>query len=162
MATGMVGYSGREISKVAPNSPSEIVKAKIAAATVARRRIGRSIFFQTSQGEAPREEAAWRNRCGMEAMAGCSVRITNGKATSVCAKGTSHGEVSQAPYERINPSPSVTAEEPSGSIINGSRIRSSRVGLASANAAGKPRIRERITVPPAYPSELTVARMGGT
>src|SRR5919109_4902457 len=105
MATGMVGYSGREISKVAPNSPREIVKANVAAARVARRKIGRSIFFQTFQGEAPSEEAAWRNRCGMEAMAGCSTRITNGNATSVCANGTSSGEVSQAPKEMIKPSP---------------------------------------------------------
>jgi hypothetical protein len=62
---------GREIRSVAPNSPSEMVKANVAAASVARRRMGKSMFFQTSNGDAPSDDAAWRNRCGMEAMAGC-------------------------------------------------------------------------------------------
>ena len=35
MATGIVGYSGREIKSVAPNSPREMVNAKVAAARVA-------------------------------------------------------------------------------------------------------------------------------
>ena len=58
MATGIVGYSGREIKRVAPNSPREMVNAKVEAASAARRRMGRSMFFQTSQGEAPSEAAA--------------------------------------------------------------------------------------------------------
>ena len=70
--------------------------------------------------------------------------------------------MSRAPYERMNPRPSITADEPSGSMISGSRIRSRRVGFANANAAGKPSRRERKTVAAAYPSELTVARIGGT
>jgi hypothetical protein len=40
----------------------------------------------------------------------------------------------------------MTAEEPSGSMIRGSRTFSRRVGLARARAAGKPRRREMITV----------------
>src|SRR4029434_5381689 len=117
-ATGIVGYSGREIKSVAPNSPSEIVKAKIAAVSVARRRIGRSMFFQTSNGDAPRDAAAWRNRCGMDAMACWSVRMTNGNATSECANGTRSGDVSHAPNEMIKPNPNMTADEPNGTMTS--------------------------------------------
>jgi hypothetical protein len=42
-------------------------------------------------------------------------------------------------------------------MTRGSRILSSRVGFARANAAGNPRISERITVADAYVSELRIA-----
>ena len=58
MAMGIVGYSGRVRSEVAPNSPSEIVNAKAAAESVARRMIGQSIAHQDRNGEAPSEAAA--------------------------------------------------------------------------------------------------------
>lgn len=93
----------------------------------------------------------------MDAIAGCSVRMTNGNATSVCANGTSHGDASHLPYVMMNPSPSITADDPSGSMISGSRIFSRRVGCARANAAGKPKRIERITVAEAYVSELKIA-----
>src|SRR5688572_14128996 len=88
--------------------------------------------------------------------------MTKGRATSVCANGTSKGDVIHAPYEMINPRPSMTADEPIGSIIRGSRIFTTRVGFASASAAGKPRRRESTTVAPAYLIELIVAWIGGT
>ena len=93
----------------------------------------------------------------MDAIAGCSVRMTNGNATSVCANGTSHGEASHLPYVMMNPSPSITADDPRGSMMRGSRIFSRRVGCASANAAGKPRRIERIVVARAYVRELRIA-----
>ena len=90
-------------------------------------------------------------------MAGCSVRITKGNATRVCANGTSNGDVSHLPNVRRNPNPSMTADDPSGSMMIGSRNFSRRAGLASANAAGNPRSNEMITVAEAYVSELRVA-----
>ena len=66
----MVGYSGRLISDVAPNSPKEIVKAKTEETTVDLARIGRSICIHTLHGGAPRIEAASRRDLGIDATAG--------------------------------------------------------------------------------------------
>lgn len=90
-------------------------------------------------------------------MAGCNARMTNGNATNVCATGTINGEVSHFPNVRRNPSPSMTAEEPSGSMMNGSRSLSRAVGLERATAAGKPMRIERITVAEAYVIEFRIA-----
>ena len=95
MAIGRVGYSGRTTSELAPNSPSETVKANTAADRVARATIGQSTANQTRCEEAPSEAAACRSRSGMEARAGCKLRMTNGRAISVCASGTSSGEVTK-------------------------------------------------------------------
>ncbi len=133
---GIVGYSGRVSKSVAPNSPSETVKANVAALSVARERIGKSTVCQTRSGDAPSMDADSRKRFGMDAMAGCNVRITKGSAMSVCASGTKIGEASARPNVMMNPSPSMTADAPSGSMISGSRNFSRRVGLASAYAAG--------------------------
>ena len=59
MAMGMVGNSGRTTRLVAPNSPSDTVKANTAAESVARATIGQSTVNQTCRGAAPNEAAAW-------------------------------------------------------------------------------------------------------
>src|SRR5512136_1236850 len=92
MATGRVGYSGRTTRDVAPNSPRDMVKAKMAAERVARATIGQSTKYQTCLGDAPRMAAACRSRSGMEARAGCKLRMTKGRAIRVCASGTRKGE----------------------------------------------------------------------
>ena len=87
--------------------------------------------------------------------AGVRLRTTNGNATRVCASGISKGEVRKSSGGRLsatmNPSPSVTAEVPNGSISSGSRMRlnTSCWRLASIQAAGSPNKIESTTVPPA-------------
>ena len=49
-ATGSVGWSGRTMKTVAPNSPSEIANANPAATSAARATIGRSTSRQTRAG----------------------------------------------------------------------------------------------------------------
>ena len=53
----MVGYSGRDIKAVAPNSPIEIVKANMVATNN-----GKSMARKTRLGDAPRTAADWRRR----------------------------------------------------------------------------------------------------
>src|SRR4030042_4256837 len=127
MAIGRVGYSGRAIKEVAPNSPKDMVNAKIAATSVARPIIGISIYRRTVPGDAPNTAAAWRIRGRMLRSAGVKFRTTNGKATNVCASGTrihderkSNGGLSSA---TINPSPRVTALVPNGNINIASSAR---------------------------------------
>ena len=99
-------------------------------------------------------------------MAGCKLRITKGRAIIVCAAGTSQREASHCIGGRLNatmnPSPSITADAPSGSISSGSRSESSLRGHASDAATGAPNASERITVIPAYARESSAARSGGT
>ena len=116
----MVGYSGREIRAVAPNSPSEMVKAKVAATNSARPTSGRSIKRTPDDGAAPNTAAAWRRRGLMllqrrgqaahhkrECHQGVRQRDQHWRGAQVERRGSS---------ATINPSPSVTAEVPSGSI----------------------------------------------
>ena len=166
MAMGIVGYSGLTTREVAPNSPNDTVKANTAAERVARATIGQSTENQARLGEAPNEAAAYFNFSGIEARAGCKLRMTNGRAIIVWARGTNHGEAINAKggvlKVMIKPSPRVTAEAPNGSISNGSSNRSSRPGRAKAAAAGKPSPRDNTTVKAAYPRELPIASNGGT
>ncbi len=63
----------------------------------------------------------------MAAMAGCSVRTTNGSATRLCAMGISSGKERTSSGGRLKlttyPNPRVTAEVPSGSISSASSQR---------------------------------------
>src|SRR5512136_967050 len=92
MAIGMVGYSGLTTRDEAPNSPREMVKAKMAAERLARPTIGQSTVIQTRGGEAPSTAAACLSLLGMDASAGCRLRMTNGKAIMAWAIGTRSGE----------------------------------------------------------------------
>ena len=83
MTTGIVGNSGLDIRAVAPNSPSDIVNAKLAATSNALPIKGRSILRRTSLGEAPRTAAACLNRGFILRRAGVKLLTTNGKATNV-------------------------------------------------------------------------------
>ena len=87
MAMGIVSLPTRVRKLVAPNSPSEMAKAKPAPATSARRRNGRSTSRQTRGGEAPSVAAASRRRGSMERSVGSTARTTNGTATTAWAMG---------------------------------------------------------------------------
>src|SRR5215204_3976694 len=101
MTTGMVGKSGRLMSKVAPNSPKLIVKENAAQTNTARPKSGVSISHQTRVGDAPKVAAAWRRRGSRLRKAGRKVRMTKGAAMSVWAMGISSGEVRSDPIEMI-------------------------------------------------------------
>ena len=131
MAIGNVGLSGRARKEVAPNSPRDMVKEKMAPTRAARPMIGNSTSRQTFQDDAPSTEAALRSDAGMEASTGCTLRTTKGKATSVCAIGMSSGKCSGSKGGILKvtrkPSPSVTAEAPRGRVI---RVFNQRACLA--------------------------------
>src|SRR3990172_5122761 len=166
MATGSVGYSGRARKLVAPNSPSEMVKANTPLTSAARAMMGKSTSHHTRQGEAPSTAAACRRLTGIERSAGSKARTTKGSATSECASGINSGSEPESKGGRLNttmnPNPSVTAEVPSGSINSGSSTALMLAFLASALDARNPNVSENNTVVPAYASELRAASMGGT
>ena len=163
---GIVGNSGRAIRAVAPNSPREIVKAKVAATISARPINDRSIYRNTWIGEAPITVAACLILGRMLRKAGVRLRTTKGKATRVWAIGIKSGEARKSKgglsSAMINPNPSVTADVPNGSIRIGSKKRLIVAFALRANAhdAGSPRINARITVIEAYPSEIAIAVVG--
>src|SRR3972149_3685661 len=70
MASGTVGNSGRATRAVAPNSPREIMKAKVAATRTPRPTSGRSILRMTWRGGAPSAAAACLSRGRMLRRAG--------------------------------------------------------------------------------------------
>src|SRR5210317_92591 len=145
MARGMVGVWGRATKTVAPNSPRLMVKAKTAATTSARPKIGKSTVRHTFQGPAPSTAADSRSFGGMLRRAGSKLRTTKGKATRVWARGTSIGDVRRLSgglsKARIKPNPRVTAEVDSGSMNKGSSTDRKRfAGPAKNTAAGTPRL----------------------
>ena len=120
IAIGRVGNSGRAKNEVAPNSPSEIVKAKSIPARIGRQRIGRVISRQMRPAEAPNTAADSFNSAGMEASAGWTVRVKKGSATTLWAMGTSKIASSAPPgiplESSSKPNPRDTAHAPSGSV----------------------------------------------
>ena len=87
MATGTVGYSGRAISDVAPNSPSEMVKAKTAA-TNSERPDQRQIDGAKRQ---PRRSAQG---------SGCLVQLRADTAQGRCQAAHHEGESHQGVCQR--------------------------------------------------------------
>ncbi len=118
MAIGTVGNSGLARNEVAPNSPSEIVKAKSIPARIGRQRIGRVISRQMRPVEAPSTAADSVSASGMEASAGWTVRVKKGSATTLWAMGTRRIASSAPPgiplESSSKPNPNDTAEAPSG------------------------------------------------
>ncbi len=130
ITTGRVGCSSRARNEVAPNSPRLTANAKPAATTSGRATTGTSTVRNARSGPAPSDAAAWRWRSSTPLSTGTRVRTTSGSATRAWAIGTSSGdEVSRVSRK---PKPSVTADTPSGSMKNASRVpRSRRSALPS-------------------------------
>src|SRR3990170_3806891 len=97
----MVGYSGREIRAVAPNSPIEMVNANVAATSTALPTSGRSTWRSTWCGAAPNTSAASRKRGRMLRRAGVRLRTTQGKDEAQ-PQGDRGGAQGQH-HERVEP-----------------------------------------------------------
>ena len=152
---------------VAPNSPSEMAKAKPAATSRARRTSGRSTSRQTRAGEAPRTAAASRRRW--------SIEREHRRHRAHDERQRDHGlgerhepragpQVDGASSAMRNPKPTVTAEVPSGSSSSDVDARGRRGPGArpSAAAARPPSTTARTVATAAKRSELPSASSGGT
>jgi len=162
----MVGISGRLKKVVAPNSPNEIVNAKIPADKKALHKMGNSICNQTRHGDAPKTAADCLIAGGIETITGCKIRTTNGRATNECAIGIKRGNdlTSNGGLLKVskNPSPKVTADVPNGNMIITSNQRSHLLEFEIAFAAKKPKTKAIKTVTNPIHNELRKASKGGT
>ena len=127
-ARGAVSVSGRRGTKeVAPNSPSDTAKAKAAPTARPRPATRRSISRRTLPGGAPSTAAASRARGLMDLSMGTTVRTTKGMPTTAWAMGTITVEVRRSRGGSSNtsrmPSPTVTADTPSGRVSPASARR---------------------------------------
>ncbi len=166
IATGTVGASARAITIVAPNSPTEMAKAKPAATSRARRTSGRSTSRQARHGEAPNVAAASRRRGSIDRSTGVMVRTTKGSATTAWATGTSHGLARRSTGSSRasrKPKPTVTADVPSGRSSKASRAPAARlVARARAAAAHPPSATAMTVATRANRSEFATASVGAT
>ena len=132
-------------NEVAPNSPSEIAKAKPDATAMPLRISGKSTCSRIFAGDAPSRAAASRIDGGIWRNIGTSERTTKGVATIAWAMGTIHHLVRHSMGETSNviriPNPTVTAVPPNGKVAPMFRTRLfASPAYAIAVAQSRPRM----------------------
>ena len=142
IAIGSVSRPARVRNVVAPNSPSEIAAAKPAPASNGRAMRARRRPSHARSGEAPSVAAAARRSVGIARSTGTKRahderRSPRGRARAGSAT-TRHASRTGATSNVISiPSPIVTADVPSGSIVPTSSNRPLRRAVVIASAASR-------------------------